>query len=729
MHASTRSTLIFLSAVSAAALAAPASPDIDEDARSWRWDAKVVHWAGGVYGSHCELDAPGAIERRAQELADAGVTVAQLDGLHMRNSSMDRMPGVKDYLRRVVEACHRHGIKVVEHHSATIVIYGTYRGHGARWLFDNPDILQRDIQYDYALKTPCINNPKFRRHYFDYLVDFLRETDVDGFQLDEAHFSGSRACGCSHCRAKLKKETGVVIPDDDTDPFFRFDTRRNCLSNLDDLRVVKFLEWRSRAVVDFFSDLHKELEKVKANLTLMTYTTHYGLTSRFDMRNGSGTIFDKAEVCDWLGTEIMSRNVYADVRSVFFMRKAMGALGLSARAPVFAYVYHLGSPHIARMGWAIQTMHGQVALMDFLPDDMAYLDWKDRMNGRGAESLADIALVFGDQTRKWGRDVAYKPDLGGWSECMTDAHILHDIILDRDLVAERLKKYRLLILPSVSCMTEAQIEAVSQYVREGGRLLATGNTSTQNELGFTREDFGLRDILGLKYGGLGRAGLFLKSGDEAVLLGQVAFNVRALDPTRAEILAELQVGGQTVGPGVTKCRAGKGTAFYDACRLGIYNMEFEGKLGKKRLAYQNAALHKVAVDLVRRAHGGPLPLQATADFPHKVFVTAYRRKLGEKEQILVHLLNATGVPDVKSGETLTAAVPDDPWPKLKSDLTFEIALPAISDAAVVSPEFEGPRPVQIESEGHRPTVTVTRDDLRWFSTVVIDIAPTPAPAP
>lgn len=702
--------------------------DLNPGALDWRWDAKLAHWGTSVYGALNELDRQADLDRRADELAAMGITVVMIDGLHMRNSFMDQMPRAKAYVRRVTDACHARGIKVIEHHSATILIYGSYTGYGVRWMAERPDLLQRDIQYGYALKTPCINNPAFRRHYFGFLTNYLAETGVDAFMLDEAHFSGSRACGCPHCRARFKQDTGFEIPDDDTDPFFRFDTAKDCLTNLDDRRVIAFLEWRDAAVTAFFAAARHELDKVKPAVSLMIYTTHYGLTSRFDMQNGSGTIFSKSKVCDWTGTEIMTRNLYADARSVFFMRKAMGALGLSARTPVFAFVYHMDNPDMAKMGWAIQRMHGQTAIMDTIAAaDMRYVDWPDRMNPRLAESSADIALVFSDSTRKWGRAVAYLPDLGGWSQCLTDAHLLHDIVLDRDLAPDRLAKYRLVLLPSVSCLSEAQMDALRTYVRKGGRILVTGPTSMQDELGFMRKDFGLADMLGIRFEGASPAGRILNWNANPVVLDQVGTKARVIDTNRVQVLAWNQSGPHPTTPGITAAPWGDGWIFYDANRLGIYNMAFEGRLGKPRLVTRNDALRQAAVDLVRQACGGALRFEASPAVPAKVMMSVFTEQRDGQSRMRVHLLNATGVPDVQAGETLTVAMPSDPWPALKEDLSFTVSLPGYLDGRVVSPEFQGSRPIRVTSDGMRRTVTVAKEDLHWYSTVELTIAKEPQP--
>jgi hypothetical protein len=54
--------------------------------------------------------------------------------------------------------------------------------------------------------------------------------------------------------------------------------------------------------------------------------------------------------------------------------------------------------------------------------------------------------------------------------------------------------FKLLVLPNIAAMSDAQIEAIKKFIDTGGSLIATGETSLYNEWGDTRDDFALGDI-------------------------------------------------------------------------------------------------------------------------------------------------------------------------------------------------------------------------------------------
>lgn len=69
-----------------------------------------------------------------------------------------------------------------------------------------------------------------------------------------------------------------------------------------------------------------------------------------------------------------------------------------------------------------------------------------------------------------------------------------DIISDQNL--DDLSKYKALILADQECLSDAQVDTLRQYVRDGGGLIATANTSMFDHWRRQRARFGLHDVLG-----------------------------------------------------------------------------------------------------------------------------------------------------------------------------------------------------------------------------------------
>jgi hypothetical protein len=118
----------------------------------------------------------------------------------------------------------------------------------------------------------------------------------------------------------------------------------------------------------------------------------------------------------------------------------------------------------------------------------------------GAISIAKVGLVFSWATRKYFKDGAmnWSDEIGGWSRLLIEEHLPFDfIVAEKVASAADLSRYDLIVLPNTANMSEAFCSAIAEYVRNGGRVLAVGETSFFNEKGYKRPDFALKDLLGV----------------------------------------------------------------------------------------------------------------------------------------------------------------------------------------------------------------------------------------
>ena len=122
---------------------------------------------------------------------------------------------------------------------------------------------------------------------------------------------------------------------------------------------------------------------------------------------------------------------------------------------------------------------------------------------RNVASLARIGMVYSEQTeRNYGGEAwqQHKNDHElGMYHALIEARMPFDMVNDRLMDAEHLAPYKLLILPNIAALSDAQCEQLRQYVQGGGSLLATFETSLYDEEGKRRTDFGLADLLGISY--------------------------------------------------------------------------------------------------------------------------------------------------------------------------------------------------------------------------------------
>jgi hypothetical protein len=88
-------------------------------------------------------------------------------------------------------------------------------------------------------------------------------------------------------------------------------------------------------------------------------------------------------------------------------------------------------------------------------------------------------------------------ELSGALSLFRHNHLPCDILLDDQVTASRLARYRVMVLPNAAALCSAQCAAIGEYVGSGGGLMATFESSLYDELGRKRPDFGLADVLGV----------------------------------------------------------------------------------------------------------------------------------------------------------------------------------------------------------------------------------------
>jgi hypothetical protein len=125
----------------------------------------------------------------------------------------------------------------------------------------------------------------------------------------------------------------------------------------------------------------------------------------------------------------------------------------------------------------------------------AFTQWYARHQSRFApvQSAADVAVWRSQRTLACNSTSAHRSVILA-EQILIQGKISFDIIYDDNL--KDLSRYRVLVLPNVEMLDPEQVELLSQFVRNGGGLVATELTSLYDEWRRIRPDFALRDLFG-----------------------------------------------------------------------------------------------------------------------------------------------------------------------------------------------------------------------------------------
>ncbi len=656
-------------------------PDQRSPSFAWRTNSTLGSLGTGVLGSFDEFNTPELIARRVAELKERGITAITVDGLHSRLLFSEQLPKVEENMRMLVEECHRNGIKVIDHYSLTLLWNW---GNGTRFLVEHPDWLQRSVSENLPNRGICPNNPEFREFYFDYVKDFIAKTDIDGMMIDEIGFQNKSTCACIYCREAFTRDTGLVLPLNETS---------HLVDHISTNLGKSYLAWRARSIGDFYVEMRREINKVKPEFTLLNYTTHrLFFESECVIANGV-SITEAARGSDWLGIEFMTRAPMASHRTNLAFGKLTNSLRMAYDAPIFRLVY-TNDYDVAYFCWAQNAMLGQVTwFINPVPESKGrdFSQYKSGMDVNSATPRATVAMFFSTQSRDWaGRGMPHAPDAVGFLQNLGDRNVPAIALIEPSFSPEELSEYPVLILPSASCMSDREVEVALDFVKDGGYLVVTGDTATLDEAGNPRTVWPFASLFGISPEPFKRVRISTIQSGDSVVAAPANMRFAALknvEHAKGDVVFEAtEPNGRTYPVGLA-VDYGKGKALYLSGQFGVLNYEpYEQKLGVVPVLSRSAEQDAVMDALLGEVLAG----RNFFDFPYsgdRIASTVYTEKTADGEATLVHLLNTAGA-GYPSGVIVREVAYGDPFPALEA-ITFGIATQPIVSAKLTSPDFDG----------------------------------------
>ena len=135
----------------------------------------------------------------------------------------------------------------------------------------------------------------------------------------------------------------------------------------------------------------------------------------------------------------------------------------------------------AKLNWAVSAKRS--ADDTFAPETRFYNGHRDLFNK--GDTIADVAVLRGRDTNINGPTEAIS-NAYLFEQAMITEHIPFEIIFDQHL--DDLSKYRAVTLPDVRMMKDEQIRKLLDYVENGGDLVVTDQTASQDQWGRPRNN-------------------------------------------------------------------------------------------------------------------------------------------------------------------------------------------------------------------------------------------------
>ncbi|HZT81757.1 MAG TPA: hypothetical protein VFA26_16140 [Gemmataceae bacterium] len=409
-------------------------------------------------------------------------------------------------LRDLVTACHRHGMKLVLGLPpfppvALVRKHPDWRVHP-----DNSDAAARvePDEKNLGTRLGCNLGP-----WGDYLIAVCAELVAD-YHLDGYSFDGNyhpRICYCPACRTAYRKDRRRDLPGK---------------PDLDDVAYREYLVWRGERLEDHYRRLQRAIKKADPNAVLMSWTVNAGRYGHFlhsprAMPTRMNRLFD-LPMQEWWLDETNQGGSVAPTFGAAYLRAVAGDRPCASEP----YLMSRGNPygtdsfpaHERLTRCLLAVSQGNVLAESFgwpghdVAADFREVARRERYLPR-AEPLPWAALLVSEQTRQFCayKDIAerFLPHVFGPFRAAAEEHLPLTLINDWDVTARDLSRHAVVVLANAAALSDAQAAAVREYVRNGGGLVATAETSLCDELGRPRRDFALADLFGVSYHGWPKA--------------------------------------------------------------------------------------------------------------------------------------------------------------------------------------------------------------------------------
>jgi len=406
----------------------------------------------------------------------------------------------RDLLAELVPRAHAQGLHVLARIDPSCAPQALAETH--------PEWFARDCNGGFYpvndFYVTCPNAGYYRERIAEVVTEMLTQYAVDGIWNNQGKFAAwdTDGCYCATCKALFKADSGHEMP---------------LAEDWDSSVWLAFNEWRYRMIAAWVAHMNRAILRAKPDAIFIAAVQ---LMESIETIRPGGWDIDY-----WLADQAVP-TFECQRRNTAPWWPGLQAKYLSSIAPdkpawmTVSYFYPwwrlYATPEAENRTWIAQQfanganswLHingGYSELFDRrglapMREVFARLKrWEPYFDG--AQSGAQVAIVYSRYTQDnfAGKDVhaGYLDAVRGYYCALLEAHLPFDVISDKFITAERLRRYRVLVLPNMACVDDESARAIEDFVAAGGAVVATFDTGTRMRSGVAHETPALSKLLGV----------------------------------------------------------------------------------------------------------------------------------------------------------------------------------------------------------------------------------------
>ena len=339
---------------------------------------------------------------------------------------------------------------------------------------------------------------------FDFMTrvteEIIHRYAVEGIFCNR--WSGSGPCYCESCQALFKDRSERELPRQG-DPTAHW---------------VEYSAWRQGRLMDLWQLWERRIMAIKPEARLIP-NIGGGPLSELDMdacgRRAVMMVADRQGRHGQMPPWALGRNA-KEYRAVLGNKPAVGlvSVGLEQQWRWKDSVQSEAELRLWILDGIAQGLRPWFVKFSAIVRDPRWLDPVERIFRwhathepylRHEASLARIGLVYSQQSARCAADAEARERIGdavaGAYQALLEGRFCFDMVHDRLLDADSLARYKLLVLPDITALSDIQCAQIVAFVERGGSVVATFETSRFDESGARREALGLGDLFGVSIAG------------------------------------------------------------------------------------------------------------------------------------------------------------------------------------------------------------------------------------
>lgn len=460
----------------------------------------------------------------------------------------------RDYAKAMSETLHAEGLKAVGYFCVFTNV--SLKDQHPDWLVTLPDGTKPSGAWlQYESSSPCPSSPYLKEYVLPLLREAVSRYELDGIWLDGGAWLTSTLCHCTFCQQQFREATGLELPvssphtpkrpwpvvpttswssGDSSEKDVRLTEWTTQDESGDNEQWVAWRIWRRGQVQHYLNSVAEALKSIRPSLLFTDNASGRWSSPLVLTENGRFVRWLSPDelAIDFFSCDPVPMGGHHEIvlsregryqatigRPFDFMNERFHRWGewqlrsLTDFKLEFATILAVGGTcNFSDQPYPDGTL--EPAVYDALREGYDFVQKREPFV-LGNEPVPEVALLASGPSQLFGplgngRD-AERPlgpvgsaDTERRTDRVAGAHLLlvegglHCLIYDEPTLRRELSKQSAVIIPEQCLLEEATIEALDQYVRDGGRLLVTGRSGWWDEQYRWQGTERLAKILGLE---------------------------------------------------------------------------------------------------------------------------------------------------------------------------------------------------------------------------------------